>query len=140
MKGHSTFFKAPELEPYHQMQFSVISRTLAGAGVLPLSRDAVGIFYSSSRLGSGGVWRLFKSLWVFLIYLFVCQSRRKERMILICPWSIFFLKVERKRKIKTNKTTVFQPYLPESTLSTYFTPHSLTLLRKMFNFERNFEN
>ena len=37
------------LEIYHQL-FSVISRTLVG-GVLPLCREAVGVFYSPSWLG-----------------------------------------------------------------------------------------
>ena len=32
IKGHSTFIKAPGLEPHHQMQFSVILRILIGAG------------------------------------------------------------------------------------------------------------
>ena len=51
MKIYSSFFKAPGLEFRHQIQFIVISRTLLGGGrVLPLRKDAVGIFYSLSRL------------------------------------------------------------------------------------------
>ena len=30
MKGYRTFLKALELEPHHQIQFNVISRTLVG--------------------------------------------------------------------------------------------------------------
>ena len=33
------------LEPCHQMQFNVISKTLVRGGVLALCRDAVGVFY-----------------------------------------------------------------------------------------------
>ena len=51
MKGYSIFSKAPELEPKHQTHFSVIPRSLVKGGVLPLSRDAVGVLYSPSRLG-----------------------------------------------------------------------------------------
>ena len=37
------------LDPHHQMQLSVISRThWVRQGVLPLCRDAVGVFYSFS--------------------------------------------------------------------------------------------
>ena len=39
LKGYSTFPKDPELEPQHQMQFSVIPRTLVG-GVLHFCKDA----------------------------------------------------------------------------------------------------
>ena len=35
--------------------FIVISRTLVGEGVLPLCREAVGVFYSLSRLGSSAL-------------------------------------------------------------------------------------
>ena len=38
MKGYSIFPKALELEPYHQMQFSLISRTVVGIGVALLQR------------------------------------------------------------------------------------------------------
>ena len=54
IKEYSTFSKASELQRHHQIQFSVtlncIFRTLVES-VLPLSRDAVGVFYSPSRLG-----------------------------------------------------------------------------------------
>ena len=43
IKGYSTFSNVPELEPYHQMQFSAISRTLIARGVLPFSRYAIGL-------------------------------------------------------------------------------------------------
>ena len=46
--------KAPEREPYNQMQFSAICRTLAGVGGLPLCRDAVGACYNLSQLGWNG--------------------------------------------------------------------------------------
>ena len=49
MKGWSTFLKAPELKPHHQMQFSVISWKFVGV-VLSLYRDAVGVFYWPSWL------------------------------------------------------------------------------------------
>ena len=47
-KRYSTFPKAPGLEHYHQMQFSVISRTLVSKGS-PFCRGIVGVFYSPSR-------------------------------------------------------------------------------------------
>ena len=47
MKRHFAFLKATGLEPHHQMQFRVITRV----GVLPICRDAVGIFFSLNRLG-----------------------------------------------------------------------------------------
>ena len=44
MKRFSTFYKAPESEPQHQMVY-VISKTLVGVGeVLFLCRDAISIF------------------------------------------------------------------------------------------------
>ena len=50
MKRYSAFPKAPALlEPYHQIVLCHI-RTLVG-GVLPLCRDAVGVFCNPSRLG-----------------------------------------------------------------------------------------
>ena len=45
MKEYSIFPRAPELEPHHQMFKCHIQNTGIG-GVLPLSRDAVGVFYS----------------------------------------------------------------------------------------------
>ena len=50
MKGYCIFPKVPGMEPLHQMQFHVISRVHIRR-VLPLSRGAVGIFYSLSRQG-----------------------------------------------------------------------------------------
>ena len=48
MKGYSTFPKAPALvEPCHQ-KIDVTSMTLGG--ILPLCRDAVSVFYSTSQL------------------------------------------------------------------------------------------
>ena len=49
---YCTFPKAPKLDLHHQMQFSVIPRTLVGEEVLPLCRSAVNIFYSPSQKGS----------------------------------------------------------------------------------------
>ena len=50
MEGYSAFPKAPALmEPHHQVVYSVISRALV-VRILPLSRDAVGVFYNCSRL------------------------------------------------------------------------------------------
>ena len=48
MKEYSAFPKVPGLEPHHRI-FSFISRTLVW-GVLLICRDAIGVFYSSSRL------------------------------------------------------------------------------------------
>ena len=45
---YSTLSKAPEMEPHHQMQISVISNTLIGRGSY---RGAVGVFYSPSQQG-----------------------------------------------------------------------------------------
>ena len=46
---------SPKLQHYWNVTiklFSVIFRTLVGGGVLPLSREAVSVFYSPSRLGN----------------------------------------------------------------------------------------
>ena len=52
MKGYSAFPKAPALlEPHHQIVYCHIQDTRLG-GVLPLCREAVGVFYSPSRLGN----------------------------------------------------------------------------------------
>ena len=54
MKGYSTFPKAPALlEPHHPIILCQ-SRTFIG-GVLPLCREAVGVFYSPSRLGNASM-------------------------------------------------------------------------------------
>ena len=50
MKGYSTFSKAPGLKYPHQMQFSIIPRTLIGVGVSSLSRDAISIFYNLRQM------------------------------------------------------------------------------------------
>ena len=50
MKRYFPFPKAPGLDPHHQL-FNVISRTFIGE-VLPFGRDAVGVFYCPSWLGS----------------------------------------------------------------------------------------
>ena len=51
MKGYSVFPKAPALlEPHHQIVYCHIQDTRWGV-VLPLCREAVGVFYSPSRLG-----------------------------------------------------------------------------------------
>ena len=50
-KGYSAFPKAPALlEPHHQIVHCHIQDTRWG-GVLPLCREAAGVFYSPSRLG-----------------------------------------------------------------------------------------
>ena len=52
--GSEGVFRIPTahgLEPHHQMQCSVLSKTLVGEDVLPLCRDAVGVFYTPNRLG-----------------------------------------------------------------------------------------
>ena len=52
MKGYSAFPKAPALlEPHHQIVYCHIQDTHRGGGVLPLCKEAVGVFYSPSRLG-----------------------------------------------------------------------------------------
>ena len=45
------FFKAPGVKRDHQIQFSVVSKTLVGVVILPSSKDTDGIFYSFSQLG-----------------------------------------------------------------------------------------
>ena len=49
IKGYSTLPRAPGLEHHNEMQFSVFSGTTLGF-FLPLSSDAVGVFYCPSRL------------------------------------------------------------------------------------------
>ena len=53
MKGYSAFPKAPALaEPHHQIILCHIQDTRCGGvggGVLPLYREAVGVFYSPSQ-------------------------------------------------------------------------------------------
>ena len=49
IKEYSTFSKAPGLEPHHQMQFSVTFRILVAGTVLPLCRDADGVFYDLTQ-------------------------------------------------------------------------------------------
>ena len=44
------YLKVPGLEPHHQMPFSIMSRHWLEAGVLHMSRGAIGVLYSSSRL------------------------------------------------------------------------------------------
>ena len=46
IKGYSVFPKAPALLEFHHQIFSVIS-----GGVLPLYREAVGLFYTPRQLG-----------------------------------------------------------------------------------------
>ena len=50
LKGYLTFPKAPGQEPHHQIQFSVISKTLINMP-LPLCSDAAVIFYNCNQLG-----------------------------------------------------------------------------------------
>ena len=47
-EGVLNISKALELEPHHQMQFSVIPRILVEKGVLHLFRDTVSVFYNHS--------------------------------------------------------------------------------------------
>ena len=51
MKGCSVFPKDPAFTGTSPSDFSVISRSLVGGGVLPLCRGAVSVFYSPNRLG-----------------------------------------------------------------------------------------
>ena len=57
MKGHSAFPKSLRREPLHQ---------IVGWGFLPLCRDAVGVFYSASRLGS--LFYLWINTFIFFFY------------------------------------------------------------------------
>ena len=50
MKRYCTLLKALELDRHHQIQFSVIPRTLVGRRVFYLCRGAVSLFYSPRRL------------------------------------------------------------------------------------------
>ena len=43
IKGYFSFPKAPRHEPHHQMKFRI--RTCCWGRVLPLCRDAIGVFY-----------------------------------------------------------------------------------------------
>ena len=56
-KRHSAFPKSPLLlEPHHQIVYCHIQNTRRG-WVLPLCKDAVGVFYSTSRLSNSiSVW------------------------------------------------------------------------------------
>ena len=54
MKGFSTFPKAQGFEPHHQIVLCHIQDTCCG-WVLPLSRDAIGAYYSPRRLRWEGV-------------------------------------------------------------------------------------
>ena len=57
--------------------FSVISRTLVGGGVLPLSREAVGVFYSPSRLRSH-----------MSVKLTICRGYLRRLVEYSCVWSL----------------------------------------------------
>ena len=46
MKEYSTFPKAPQLKPYYQMSFSIISRIFIGEGLTPLQRWSLRILQS----------------------------------------------------------------------------------------------
>ena len=52
MKEYVTLLKAPELEPHHQMQFSVILRKLLWSGWLSLCRVYKVFYIPSTRLQS----------------------------------------------------------------------------------------
>ena len=71
MKVYSTSPKAPELEPHHQIQFSVILKKLIER-VLPLLRDAVSIFYSPSQVDC----IICECVYVFSLIIYICVSRR----------------------------------------------------------------
>ena len=73
MKGRSAFHKALAfLEPHHQI-FSIISRTLV-EGVLPICREAVGIFCSTSWLSNIEPWWLGIHTYIY-IYLYNLPKR-----------------------------------------------------------------
>ena len=56
IKGYSTFFKALALlKPNHQIVLYDMQDTIL-RGVLPLCRDAIGVFYSPSRLRNLTAW------------------------------------------------------------------------------------
>ena len=63
-------------------KISVISRTLVG-GILSLSRDAVGVFYSSSRLGN--LWPLalsHKYIYIYILTIshkYICTKFKKKK-------------------------------------------------------------
>ena len=56
MKGYSTLPRYPKQEPHHEMQFTIIFRTLIVEEILHLCRDAVGIFYHLKLSGLVYVW------------------------------------------------------------------------------------
>ena len=82
-KDNSTFPKAPGLDPYHQIQFSVTLKTIIGAGILPILKNTVDLFHSPSR--EGGVWD-----WKFEInYGQFHESRLQMREQNWCKWDLF---------------------------------------------------
>ena len=49
MKGYTAFPKAPAiLEPHHEIVLCHIQDACCGGALLPLCREAVGVFYSSN--------------------------------------------------------------------------------------------
>ena len=60
MKGYSSLLRAPELEPHHQIQFTVIVRT----GALP--SDAVQNHTQETHFDGGKVLALSKGLSAYL--------------------------------------------------------------------------
>ena len=82
MKGYSAFPKAPTLlEPHHQVVLCHIQDTRWGGVFLPLRREAVGVFYSSSRLGKSKFKSYIKIVRAVMQYLFFKAV-----------WSFFFFK------------------------------------------------
>ena len=79
LKEYSAFPKAPTLLKPHYQIACVMSRTLIG-GVLPLCKDAVGVFYSPSQLG----------LCVYIyIYIYLLDKSNSSFVSLIFVHQIF---------------------------------------------------
>ena len=87
MKGYSTFCEASGLEPLYQMQFSVISRTLVGGGVLHICRSPVTVFYSPSELGWVNLWpkpTKIKQSIIGLIVILIWKFYWHHQLIFVC--------------------------------------------------------
>ena len=75
MKVYSTFARTPELEPHHQMLFSVIIRTLVVEVSFPC-KDPVSVFYCPSRL-------CVCALWYACVCIYVCVY------VCMCKWCAY---------------------------------------------------
>ena len=90
MKGYSTSPKGSELEPCHQMEFSVINRTLislVGRAHTPL-QIVVDVFYNSSQQGGRGSRVNFNKLNRLTKYTFECARTRVCVCVCVCAFAV----------------------------------------------------